>query len=98
MSRKKTLRFIVAFVVLIIGIFAFFLLNIAIGSVRIDISQIFKSLFSNSTDSTVSTILWNIRLPRSIAVIILGGALALSGYLLQTFFRNPIAGPFVLGI
>lgn len=98
MSKKKTIRCIVAFMVLIIGIFAFFLLNIAIGSVRIDISQIFKSLFSNSTDSTVSTILWNIRLPRSIAVIILGGALALSGYLLQTFFRNPIAGPFVLGI
>ena len=98
MSKKKTIRCIVAFMVLIIGIFAFFLLNIAIGSVRIDISQIFKSLFSNSTDSTVSTILWNIRLPRSIAVIILGGALALSGYLLQTFFRNTIAGTFVLGI
>jgi iron complex transport system permease protein len=98
MSKKKTIRCIVAFWILIIGIFIFFLLNVAIGSVRIDISQIVKSLFSNSTDPTVSTIIWNIRLPRSVAVIILGGALALSGYLLQTFFRNPIAGPFVLGI
>jgi iron complex transport system permease protein len=43
-------------------------------------------------------IVWTIRLPRIITAGILGGALALSGFLLQTFFRNPIAGPFVLGI
>ena len=43
-------------------------------------------------------ILWEIRLPRILAVIILGGALSVSGFLLQTFFNNPIAGPFVLGI
>jgi iron complex transport system permease protein len=43
-------------------------------------------------------ILWDIRMPRALAVLILGGALALAGYLLQTFFHNPIAGPFVLGI
>ena len=98
MSKKKTLRFIIAFVILLIGILVFFSLNIGIGSVKISLSEIFNSLFSKLSDSTVSTILWNIRLPRSIAVIILGGALALSGYLLQTFFRNPIAGPFVLGI
>ena len=47
---------------------------------------------------TVTRILWNIRLPRAISVLILGGALSLAGYLLQTFFNNPIAGPFVLGI
>lgn len=43
-------------------------------------------------------IIWQIRLPRALAAAILGGALALSGYLLQTFFHNPIAGPFILGI
>ena len=43
-------------------------------------------------------ILWEIRFPRTLAAAILGGALALAGYLLQTFFHNPIAGPFVLGI
>lgn len=43
-------------------------------------------------------IVWKIRVPRAISAFILGGALALSGYLLQTFFRNPIAGPFVLGV
>ena len=43
-------------------------------------------------------IIWDIRLPRILAAIILGGALSVSGFLLQTFFGNPIAGPFVLGI
>jgi iron complex transport system permease protein len=49
-------------------------------------------------DSAYENILWQIRMPRALAAAILGGALGLSGYLLQTFFRNPIAGPFVLGI
>lgn len=44
------------------------------------------------------TILMGIRLPRTLAALVLGGALAVSGYLLQVFFSNPIAGPFVLGI
>ena len=43
-------------------------------------------------------IIWGIRLPRVLAAAILGGALSVSGFLLQTFFANPIAGPFVLGI
>lgn len=49
-------------------------------------------------NETVVRILWDIRLPRATAVLLLGGALSLAGYLLQTFFSNPIAGPFVLGI
>ena len=48
--------------------------------------------------STESQILFSIRIPRMLLAILLGGALSLSGYLLQTFFHNPIAGPFVLGI
>ncbi len=47
---------------------------------------------------TAYQILWNIRLPRIMAAVFLGGALAVSGFLLQTFFGNPIAGPYVLGI
>ncbi len=49
-------------------------------------------------ESTESQILFSIRLPRILLAAILGGALSVSGYLLQVFFRNPIAGPFVLGI
>lgn len=50
------------------------------------------------SESTASQILFKIRIPRMLLAMILGGALSVSGYLLQVFFRNPIAGPFVLGI
>ena len=60
-----------------------------------DVARIFSGQESNET---VTRILWDIRFPRATAVLILGGALSLAGYLLQTFFNNPIAGPFVLGI
>ncbi len=50
------------------------------------------------TGSTEARILFSIRLPRMLLAAVLGGALAVSGFLLQSFFRNPIAGPFVLGI
>ena len=56
------------------------------------------SLTGQAGNEAFARILWDIRLPRTVAVLILGGALALAGYLLQTFFHNPIAGPFVLGI
>lgn len=59
----------------------------------------FWILFSDiQGDATAYNIIWEIRLPRILSVIILGGALSVSGFLLQTFFNNPIAGPFVLGI
>lgn len=98
MGRKKTLRYIIAFMVLVLGICVFFVLNVCIGSVKISLKDVYDAIFLHTADQTVNTIIWNIRLPRTVAVFILGGALALSGYLLQTFFHNPIAGPFVLGI
>ena len=98
MNTKKTLRYIIAFAMLFVGIGVFFVLNVCIGSVKISIPEIINSLSGRETDTTINTILWSIRLPRTVSVFILGGALALSGYLLQTFFHNPIAGPFVLGI
>ena len=98
MGKKRTLRYIIAFAVLVLGICVFFVLNVCIGSVKISLKDVLAALSGRTLDQTVNTIIWNIRLPRTVAVFILGGALALSGYLLQTFFHNPIAGPFVLGI
>lgn len=98
MGKKRTLRYIIAFTVLVLGICVFFVLNVCIGSVKISVKDVLAALSGRTLDETVNTIIWNIRLPRTVAVFILGGALALSGYLLQTFFHNPIAGPFVLGI
>lgn len=53
---------------------------------------------SAGSSDTAAQIIWQIRLPRMWAALVLGGALSVSGYLLQTFFGNPIAGPYVLGI
>lgn len=57
-----------------------------------------EELTSVLRQSTESQILWSIRIPRLLTAAVLGGGLSVSGYLLQVFFRNPIAGPFVLGI
>lgn len=54
--------------------------------------------FGSTADETARQVVWEIRLPRICAAVILGGALSVAGFLLQSFFQNPIAGPYVLGI
>ena len=76
----------------------FLLLNLLAGSSRMPAQEVFAALFGPASDSTAFRIIRNIRLPRLLAAAILGGGLSVSGYLLQSFFGNPIAGPFVLGI
>ena len=98
MQKSRKYRYIAAFIFLGIGVVVFFALNICIGSVSITLPEIVESLTGRKDKETIARILWDIRFPRMLAVVILGGALALAGYLLQTFFHNPIAGPFVLGI
>lgn len=73
-------------------------LNINTGNVKIPVSRIIEIIFTGAGESTEYNIIWKIRLPRILMAAILGGALSLSGFLLQTFFENPIAGPFILGI
>ena len=68
--------------------------SVGAGSVYLSPGEILSALLSPPDGG----ILWGIRLPRVLAAAILGGALSVSGFLLQTFFANPIAGPFVLGI
>jgi len=90
---------VAAFAVLIVLTLFFFLLNICIGSVGIPFTDIPKLIIEGEKgDATYREILMEIRMPRAFGTVILGGALALSGYLLQTFFHNPIASPFTLGI
>ena len=96
MRQRRKRRYVEAFVILGIAVLVLAILNICIGSVEIPLSDIWASLQGKQV--TNERILWDIRMPRTLAALILGGALALSGYLLQTFFHNPIAGPFVLGI
>ncbi|MBO6061190.1 MAG: iron ABC transporter permease [Clostridia bacterium] len=74
------------------------ILNLLVGSVRLSPSEVWELLKDGRGASTESIILFGVRMPRMLLASILGGALAVSGFLLQSFFRNPIAGPFVLGI
>lgn len=97
-QTKKRSWIAVAFTILIILLFILIILNISLGSFAVSLGDIWKAIIKRGGDSTNHSIIWLIRLPRLIAGIILGGALALSGFLLQTFFNNPIAGPYVLGI
>lgn len=98
-NRKyRRYRYIIAYILLGAGVIVLCVLNVCIGSVRIALQDIVRTFAGWRENQTIVRILWDIRLPRAAAVLILGGALALAGYLLQTFFNNPIAGPFVLGI
>ncbi len=96
MQRTKHIRYPVVFLSLAAGVILFLILNVCIGSVKIPAADILASIGGKEVEQ--SRILWDIRMPRAMAAMILGGALGLSGYLLQTFFHNPIASPFVLGI
>ena len=96
MRDGRKIRYMAAFILLGVGVLVFLILNCCIGSVKIPMADIISAVKGNEIEN--SRIVWDIRLPRAFAAMILGGALALAGYLLQSFFHNPIAGPFVLGI
>lgn len=95
---KRRARYELVFLLMILAFCLITVLNINSGSVNIPLRRILTILFTRSGDPTEVGIIWKIRLPRILTAAILGGALSLSGFLLQTFFRNPIAGPYVLGI
>ena len=91
-------RYIVVFAGLAAALLVMVILNINTGSVKIPVARILQILLRRQGAAKEVSIIWKIRMPRILQAAILGGALALSGFLLQTFFGNPIAGPFVLGI
>lgn len=94
----RQVRIAGAFLLLIMLLLLSLIWSICSGSVSVPIMEFLQELREPKLRGMAWTIIWEIRLPRALAALILGGALALSGYLLQTFFHNPIAGSFVLGI
>ena len=98
MNLNRKHRYIASFLLLGIGVLLFFSLNLITGSSQMSFSKMLEVLTGTSTDMTAQNILLKIRLPRILSAFLLGGALSVSGFLLQCFFGNPIAGPFVLGI
>lgn len=83
---------------LTIALLIAFILDIWLGSVHIPVPDIIHTLLGNASNPTWDKIIWLFRMPKAITAIVAGGSLAVSGLLMQSFFRNPLAGPFVLGI
>lgn len=77
----------------------FFFINISLGTISIPVKEVFSSLFGGEAiKSSWQFIILEYRLPKAITAILVGGGLAVSGLIMQTLFRNPLAGPFVLGL
>ena len=94
-QKNYTKHFIFLSVLLII----LFFLNISFGSVSIPFKDIFNSVIGgNVTKDSWETIIINFRIPKAITAVLVGSGLSICGLLMQTLFRNPLAGPFVLGI
>ena len=94
-KRKRVWCCLGAVILLLLLLFYW---NLNTGSVELTPAQVWNILFHRQGDATFVRIVWDIRLPRILAAALLGGALSVSGLLLQNFFGNPIAGPYILGI
>lgn len=91
-------NFTYPFLILTVILLFCFVLNISLGSVSIPFSEVLGSLFGSVDNETWQVIITKVRLPKAITAIMVGSGLGISGLLMQTLFRNPLAGPFVLGI
>lgn len=95
---RRRSRYTFVFLLMLIAFVIISIININSGNVHISVGDIARAIFYREGEEKTLDIIWTIRLPRIIVSMLLGGALALAGFLLQTFFENPIAGPYVLGI
>ena len=94
-QKRNSLLFISLSLLLLLAL----LLNISLGQVAIPFKEVIKSLFgSHASKETWEYIIVNFRLPKAITAILVGIGLSISGLLMQTLFRNPLAGPYVLGL
>ncbi len=97
--KKRRIRQASIFVIITLILIITFGVCIGVGSVQYTLKDVFATIINRaSVDSTMADIIWDIRVPRAIAALFGGAALAVSGIMLQVFFRNPIVEPFVLGI
>lgn len=96
MKRKH--RYALGYLLLLLLLAALLVLGVLAGSVALEPARVLDILLGREQGTPQAQILLRSRLPRVLAAAILGGALSVAGFLLQTFFANPIAGPFVLGI
>lgn len=96
MTTKNQLRN--PLLILLVAVLTLFLFNISLGSVEIPLADVFSSLTGSAGKGVWAEIIWQFRLPKAITCILAGAALSASGLMMQTLFRNPLAGPDVLGL
>jgi iron complex transport system permease protein len=90
---------LIKFIILLFLFFIFVAFDLVFGSVKIPFNELMKTLFSFGNEtSDWSTIIFDFRIPKLVTAILAGAALSVSGLQMQTIFRNPLAGPYVLGI
>jgi len=94
-NRKSHSTF---FMILLLALVVAFAADIAIGSVLIPIDDLLATIFTPQSDAGWNFIIWEFRLPKALTAILVGAGLSVSGLMMQTLFRNPLAGPYVLGI
>lgn len=92
---RRTAIFMAASVLVLVALLT---LDLVLGSVRIPMRDVLQSLLGHTDNALAQSIVSNYRLPKAITAILAGAALSVSGLLMQTIFRNPLAGPYVLGI
>lgn len=92
--KKSTLKF----TLLALFVLIFFVLDLVFGSVTIPFKDFFKLLLGEDIKESWQYIILDFRLPKAITAILAGASLSVAGLLMQTLFRNPLAGPFVLGV
>lgn len=95
--QKKTRKQLMIMIMMAVLLVVISIFSILVGSADIGLADL-ASLFRGTENDFAYNIIISIRFPRVAAAIILGGALSVSGFLLQIFFGNPIAGPYVLGV
>ena len=94
----RTRRLAAAYIALAAAVAVLFALNLFWGSVSLAPGAVLTALLGKGGDALAGNIILQLRLPRAVMAALLGAALSAAGYLLQTFFANPIAGPFVMGV
>jgi iron complex transport system permease protein len=96
MTQKNHYFLFISFTILLVG---FFVMDLISGQVSIPLEEVLKILIGQTSEkSTWDYIILNFRLPKAITAILVGMGLSISGLLMQTLFRNPLAGPYVLGL
>lgn len=96
--KRYTGRKLVFISLTLAALIAGLVISVSLGAANLSLAEVIKTLVGMSESKRFDAIIWNIRLPQALAAIVAGGALAVSGAVMQSILRNPLGSPFTLGI